>query len=69
MNTKTILVFRKPLLISAWLLAMQGATYAQNLIKRFKNLVNVEFNKRVPFLVLLLSWYARHELNLMGASP
>ena len=55
MNTTKILALRKPLLISAWLLAMQGATYAQNLIKRFKNLVNVEFNKRVPFLVLLLS--------------
>ena len=30
MNTTKILAFRKPLLISAWLLAMQGATYAQN---------------------------------------
>ena len=30
MNTKKILASKKPLLISAWLLAMQGATYAQN---------------------------------------
>ena len=30
MNTTKILALRKPLLISAWLLAMQGATYAQN---------------------------------------
>ena len=30
MNTTKILAFRKPLLISAWLLAMQSATYAQN---------------------------------------
>ena len=31
MNTMKILAFRKPLLISAWLLAMQGAAFAQNL--------------------------------------
>ena len=30
MNTTKILALRKPLLISAWLLAMQGAAYAQN---------------------------------------
>ena len=30
MNTTKNLALRKPLLISAWLLAMQGATYAQN---------------------------------------
>ena len=30
MNTTKNLALRKPLLMSAWLLAMQGATYAQN---------------------------------------
>ena len=70
MNTTKILAFRKPLLIIVWLLAMQGAAFAQNPIKRFKKMINIEFDKRVPFLALLLSfWYARHELILMGASP
>ena len=32
MHTQKIWNSKKPLLISAWLLAMQGATYAQNLI-------------------------------------
>ena len=30
MNTTQNLALRKPLLMRAWLLAMQGATYAQN---------------------------------------
>ena len=37
MNTKTILAFRKPLLMIAWLLAMQGAVYAQNLREAFSS--------------------------------
>ena len=56
MNTTKILALRKPLLISAWLLAMQGAAFAQNPIKRFKKMINIEFDKRVPFLALLLSF-------------
>lgn len=37
MNTKTILVFRKPLLLIVWLLAMQGAAFAQNLRETFSS--------------------------------
>ena len=37
MNTMKILAFRKPLLISAWLLAMQGAAFAQNLRETFSS--------------------------------
>ena len=37
MNTTKILAFRKPLLISAWLLAMQGAAFAQNLRETFSS--------------------------------
>lgn len=37
MNTTKILAFRKPLLISAWLLAMQGAVVAQNLRETFSS--------------------------------
>ena len=37
MNTKTILVFRKPLLLIVWLLAMQGASFAQNLRETFSS--------------------------------
>ena len=57
MNTTKILALRKPLLISAWLLAMQGAACAQNPIKRLKKMINIEFDKRVPFLALLLSFW------------
>ena len=37
MTTTTILAFRKPLLMIAWLLAMQGAVYAQNLREAFSS--------------------------------
>ena len=35
MNTTKILAFRKPLLLIVWLLAMQGAAFAQNLRETF----------------------------------
>ena len=35
MNTTKILAFRKPLLMIVWLLAMQGAAFAQNLRETF----------------------------------
>ena len=37
MITKTILAFRKPLLMIAWLLVMKGAAYAQNLRETFSS--------------------------------
>ena len=37
MNTKKFLAFRKPLLMSAWLLAMHGAAFAQNLREAFSS--------------------------------
>lgn len=37
MNTTKILAFRKPLLMIAWLLVMQGTAYAQNLWVTFSS--------------------------------
>lgn len=37
MNTTKILAFRKPLLMIVWLLAMQGAAFAQNLREIFSS--------------------------------
>jgi ATP-binding protein involved in chromosome partitioning len=37
MNTTKILAFRKPLLMIVWLLAMQGAAFAQNLRETFSS--------------------------------